>query len=55
MRFRTIILQSGLTATGIQVPDEVVEPLGAGRRPASRSPSMATPPAAPWLSWAAPP
>jgi Bacteriocin-protection, YdeI or OmpD-Associated/Domain of unknown function (DUF1905) len=33
MRFRTSILQSGLTATGIQVPDEVVEALGAGRRP----------------------
>jgi hypothetical protein len=34
MRVRTSILQSGLTATGIQVPDEVVETLGAGRRPA---------------------
>jgi len=34
MRFRTTILQSGRTATGIQVPDEVVEALGAGRRPA---------------------
>ena len=29
-----MILQSGLTATGIQVPEEVVEALGAGRRPA---------------------
>lgn len=34
MRFRTTILQSGPTATGIRVPDEVVEGLGAGRRPA---------------------
>ena len=29
-----MILQSGRTATGIQVPEEVVEALGAGRRPA---------------------
>jgi hypothetical protein len=36
MRFRTTILQSGKTATGIQVPDEVVEALGSGRRPAVR-------------------
>jgi hypothetical protein len=34
MRFRTTILQSGKTATGIQVPDEVIEKLGSGRRPA---------------------
>jgi len=34
MRSRTIIRQSGRTATGIQVPNEVVEALGAGRRPA---------------------
>jgi antitoxin component of MazEF toxin-antitoxin module len=34
MRFRTSVLQSGRTTTGIQVPDEVVEALGAGRRPA---------------------
>ena len=34
MRFRTIIQQSGKTATGIQVPDQVIEALGAGRRPA---------------------
>ena len=34
MRFRTTILQGGKTATGIQVPDEVVEALGSGRRPA---------------------
>jgi Bacteriocin-protection, YdeI or OmpD-Associated/Domain of unknown function (DUF1905) len=34
MRFRTMILQSGRTATGIQVPEEAVQALGAGRRPA---------------------
>jgi hypothetical protein len=55
MRSRTSILQSGRTATGIQVPDEVVEALGAGRRPTVKAPSTATPTAAPWLSWAAPP
>ena len=32
-RFRTTIQQSGKTATGIQIPDEVVEALGSGRRP----------------------
>jgi hypothetical protein len=34
VRFRTTILQSGKTATGIRVPDEIVEALGSGRRPA---------------------
>ena len=34
MRFHTTILQSGKTTTGIQVPDDVVEALGAGKRPA---------------------
>ena len=34
MRFRTTIQQSGKTATGIQVPAEVVEALGSGKRPA---------------------
>jgi Bacteriocin-protection, YdeI or OmpD-Associated/Domain of unknown function (DUF1905) len=34
MRFRTTIVQSGKTATGIQVPDAVVEALGSGKRPA---------------------
>ena len=34
MRFRTTILQGGKTATGIRVPDEVVEALGKGKRPA---------------------
>lgn len=33
MRFRTAILQTGRTATGIKVPDEVVEALGRGKRP----------------------
>ena len=33
MRFHTTVLRSGPTATGIVVPDEVVEALGAGRRP----------------------
>jgi hypothetical protein len=33
MRFRTTIVQSGKTATGIEVPEEVVEGLGAGKRP----------------------
>lgn len=36
MQFRTTILQSGKTATGIRVPDDVVEALGAGRRPGVR-------------------
>jgi hypothetical protein len=34
MRFRTTILQGDKTATGIRIPDEVVEALGAGKRPA---------------------
>ena len=34
MRFHTTILRSGKTATGIEVPPEVVEALGAGKRPA---------------------
>jgi hypothetical protein len=33
MRFHATILQSGKTATGIEVPNDVVEALGAGRRP----------------------
>ena len=33
MRFRATILQDGKTATGIPVPDEIVEALGAGKRP----------------------
>jgi Bacteriocin-protection, YdeI or OmpD-Associated/Domain of unknown function (DUF1905) len=34
MRFRTTIVQSGRNTTGIQVPEEVMEALGAGKRPA---------------------
>ena len=34
MRYRTTILQTGKTTTGIPVPNEVVEALGSGRRPA---------------------
>ena len=34
MRFRSVILLSGKTATGIRVPPEVVEQLGPGKRPA---------------------
>ena len=34
MRFRTTIVQSGKTATGIEVPDEVMDALGSGTRPA---------------------
>jgi hypothetical protein len=33
MRFRTTILQAGKTATGIRVPDDVIEALGSGKRP----------------------
>jgi hypothetical protein len=32
MRFRTTILQEGKTATGIEVPEEVVTALGSGKR-----------------------
>lgn len=34
MKFHATIEQSGKTATGIRIPDEVVEALGSGRRPA---------------------
>ena len=33
MRFRTTILQSGKTAAGIEVPEEIVTALGSGKRP----------------------
>jgi hypothetical protein len=36
MNFRTTVLLGGKTATGLQIPDEVVEGLGGGRRPAVR-------------------
>ena len=34
MRFHTTVLQGDKTATGIRIPDEIVEALGAGKRPA---------------------
>jgi hypothetical protein len=34
MEFRATVILGGKTATGIQVPDEVVEKLGSGKRPA---------------------
>ncbi|RZU34004.1 YdeI/OmpD-associated family protein [Blastococcus saxobsidens] len=33
MEFRTTVTLAGKTATGLQVPDEVVDALGGGRRP----------------------
>jgi Bacteriocin-protection, YdeI or OmpD-Associated/Domain of unknown function (DUF1905) len=36
MRFRTTIHQAGKTATGIEVPESVMEALGSGRRPPVR-------------------
>jgi Bacteriocin-protection, YdeI or OmpD-Associated/Domain of unknown function (DUF1905) len=36
MRFRATLESNGKTATGIQVPDEVVEALGSSRKPAVR-------------------
>src|SRR5260370_20742536 len=33
-RFRTSLLATGKTTTGIEVPPEVIEQLGAGKRPA---------------------
>ena len=36
MKFRTTILQGGKTATGIEVPESVMEALNAGRKPAVR-------------------
>ncbi len=36
MRFHARLLQSGKSATGIQVPDEIVEALGDGKRPPVR-------------------
>jgi hypothetical protein len=36
MRFHATLILHGKTATGIQVPDEVVEQLGAGKRPPVR-------------------
>jgi hypothetical protein len=36
MKFRGTILQGGKTATGIEIPTEVVEGLGSGKRPPVR-------------------
>ncbi len=36
MRFRTTLLQNDKTATGFEVPPEVVDALGAGKRPKVR-------------------
>jgi hypothetical protein len=36
IRFRTTMLRAGKTATGIQVPDDVVAKLGSSKRPAVR-------------------
>jgi hypothetical protein len=36
IRFQTTILTAGKTTTGIQIPDEVIEKLGAGKKPAVR-------------------
>lgn len=36
MKFRTTLLQADKNATGIQIPDEVVASLGAGKRPPVR-------------------
>ena len=36
MKFRTMLLQGGKTATGIQVPDEVMAYLGTSKKPAVR-------------------
>jgi hypothetical protein len=36
MRFHTTILQGDKTATGIRIPDEIVEALGSGKRPPIR-------------------
>ena len=36
MKFRTTILQTDKTATGIQIPDEVIEQMAAGKKPPVR-------------------
>jgi hypothetical protein len=36
IRFRTKVLTAGKTTTGIQIPDDVIERLGGGKRPAIR-------------------
>jgi hypothetical protein len=36
MRFQTTLLLAGKTGTGIEVPPDVIESLGGGRKPAVR-------------------
>ncbi len=36
MKFHTKILETGRTAAGIRIPDEVVEAIGSGKRPPVR-------------------
>ena len=36
MKFRTTLLKAGKTATGIQIPPEIMEKLGPGKRPPVR-------------------
>jgi len=36
VKFRTVVLLNGKTATGLQVPDEIVTALGSGQRPKVR-------------------
>ena len=36
MKFKTTLLQAGKTATGIKIPPEIVESLGAGKKPPVR-------------------
>jgi len=33
LKFRTVLLTAGKTATGIKIPDEIIEKLGGGKRP----------------------
>ena len=53
MEFRTKIVLGSKTATGFQVPDEVVEGLGSGKNPKLRSPSASIPIAVPSPLWEA--
>jgi len=36
LRFNTILLQAGKTATGIKIPPDIIEKLGAGKKPPVR-------------------
>jgi predicted short-subunit dehydrogenase-like oxidoreductase (DUF2520 family) len=33
LKFKTVLLQSGKTATGIEIPNEIIEKLGGGKKP----------------------